>query len=266
MILINPSLECKIEKCITDKNGRFIILKLSFDEQSIVLVNIYAPNDVQQQLKFFSTLNQLLQEFAEEKILIAGDFNCALSPKDKIGGKSVTRKASVIKQIETLCASHNLRDIWRNINPELSRFTWRNKSLKIQCRLDYFLISEELCNLTKTCDILLAPESDHSAISIHIQSDSSAQKKGPGFWKFNTALLEDESYTAALRENILTFKAKYADLTDSGLKWDLIKMEIRGFTVKYSKRKAKRTRDKEKALQERIPYRHKPRNIHTIEA
>ena len=242
MILINPSLECKIEKCITDKNGRLIILKLSFDEQSIVLVKIYAPNDVQQQLKFFSTLNQLLQEFAEEKILIAGDFNCALSPKDKIGGKSVTRKASVIKQIETLCASHNLRDIWRNINPELSRFTWRNKSLKIQCRLDYFLISEKLCNLTKTCDILLAPESDHSAISIHIQSDSSAQKKGPGFWKFNTALLEDESYTAALRENILTFKAKYADLTDSGLKWDLIKMEIRGFTVKYSKRKAKRTR------------------------
>ena len=252
MILINPSLECKIEKCITDKNGRFIILKLSFDEQSIVLVNIYAPNDVQQQLKFFSTLNQLLQEFAEEKILIAGEFNCALSPKDKIGGKSVTRKASVIKQIETLCASHNLRDIWRNINPELSRFTWRNKSLKIQCRLDYFLISEDLCNLTKTCDILLAPESDHSAISIHIQSDSSAQKKGPGFWKFNTALLEDESYTAALRENILTFKAKYADVADSGLKWDLIKMEIRGFTVKYSKRKAKRTRDKEKALQERI--------------
>ena len=101
MILINPSLVCKIEKCITDKNGRFIILKLSFDEQSIVLVNIYAPNDVQRQLKFFSTLNQLLQEFAEEKILIAGDFNCALSPKDKIGGKSVTRKASVIKQIET---------------------------------------------------------------------------------------------------------------------------------------------------------------------
>ena len=252
MILINPSLQCKIERRITDKNGRFIILKLSFDEQSIVLVNIYAPNDAQQQLEFFSKLNQLLNEFTEEKLIIAGDFNCALSPKDKMGGKHVTRKAPVIKQIETLCASHNLRDIWRNLNPELSRFTWRNKSLKIQCRLDYFLISEELCNLTKTCDIVLAPESDHSAISIHIQSDISAQKKGPGFWKFNTALLEDESYIAALRENIPSFKAKYADLTDSGLKWDLIKMEIRGFTVKYSKRKAKIARDKESALQERI--------------
>ena len=64
MILINPSLECKIERVISDKNGRFIILKLSLDQQSIVVVNIYAPNDANQQMTFFSKLNQLLQEFA----------------------------------------------------------------------------------------------------------------------------------------------------------------------------------------------------------
>ena len=39
------------------------------------------------------------------------DFNCALSPKDKLGGTPATRKASVIKEIENLCESHNLRDI-----------------------------------------------------------------------------------------------------------------------------------------------------------
>ena len=48
MILINPLLDCKIEKIITDKNGRFIIQKISLDEQAIVLVNIYAPNDANQ--------------------------------------------------------------------------------------------------------------------------------------------------------------------------------------------------------------------------
>ena len=102
-------------------------------------------------------------------IIIGGDFNCALSPKDKLGGTPVTRKASVIKEIENLCESHNLRDIWRTLNPDLSRFTWRNKSLKVQCRLDFFLISDYLCNLTKKCEIMLSPESDHSAVSIHIQ-------------------------------------------------------------------------------------------------
>ena len=33
---------------------------------------------------------------------------------------------------------------------------------------------------------------------------------------------------------------------EPSLKWDLIKMEMRGFTVQYSKRKAKMLRDKEK--------------------
>ena len=138
-------------------------------------------------------------------------------------------KASVVKEIENLCESHNLRDIRRTLNPDLSRFTWRNKSLKVQCRLDFFLISDDLCNLTKKCEISLAPESDHSAVSIHIQSDILEQKKGPGFWKFNTTLLEDEVYIAALQENLPKFKEKYSDLTDSGLKWDLIKMEFYRF-------------------------------------
>ena len=97
MILINPSVDCKIEKTICDKNGRFIIIKLSLDEQSIVLVNVYTPNDATQQLGFFARLDQLLQEFSQDNIIIGGDFNCPLSAKDKIGGKPVTQKTKVIK-------------------------------------------------------------------------------------------------------------------------------------------------------------------------
>ena len=89
-------------------------------------------------------------------------------------------------------------------------------------------------------------------MSILIQSEALAQKKVPGFWKFNTALLQDESYIAALRIKIPEFKSKYSGLVDSTLKWDLIKMEIRGFTVKYSKQKAKAFKDREIALQEKI--------------
>ena len=39
---------------------------------------------------------------------------------------------------------------------------------------------------------------------------------------------------------------------DLGLRWDLIKMEIRGFTVEYTKLKARERRDEEKFLQNRI--------------
>ena len=56
MTLVNPKLDFKIEKCITDKNGRFIILDLVVDESHIVLVNIYAPNDANQQITFLKDL------------------------------------------------------------------------------------------------------------------------------------------------------------------------------------------------------------------
>ena len=52
MILINPKLDCKIEKCISDENGRYIILDVSVEDSRLILVNIYAPNDLNQQSNF----------------------------------------------------------------------------------------------------------------------------------------------------------------------------------------------------------------------
>ena len=49
-------------------------------------------------------------------------------------------------------------------------------------------------------------------------------------------------------ENIPAFIEKYRDVSDLGLKWDVIKMEIRSFTVQYSKRKARSEKDKENQL------------------
>ena len=50
--LINPVVYCKFEKVISDKQGRFIILKLSLEEKIIVHVNIYARNDSPNKLLF----------------------------------------------------------------------------------------------------------------------------------------------------------------------------------------------------------------------
>jgi len=252
MILINPKLDCKIENCISDRHGRYIILDVSIDDSRVTLVNIYAPNDLNQQSKFFKSLNHQLQNFSQQNIIIGGDFNCAMTDKDKKGGNPVAKKALVIKEIEQLCNMYNLVDIWRHINPHLESYTWRNKSHKIQCRLDFFLASEELCNLEASCKIFHAPETDHSAISLHFQAKAKKQQRGPGFWKFNDSLLTDVYYVNSLRENIASFKAKHTNVPDKGLKWDLIKMEIRGFTVKYAKTKAKLRKNEEAILQNKI--------------
>ena len=90
--LINCSVNFKVEKAIPDKQGRFIILKFSLEEKVIVLVKIYAPNDVAQQVALFKRLNQQLEEFAQDTIVIVVDFNCVLTSNDKRGGKPVSKK------------------------------------------------------------------------------------------------------------------------------------------------------------------------------
>ena len=47
MILINPRLDSKIEKCISDTDG----------DSHIVQEHIYTPNNVSQQIKFFKQLH-----------------------------------------------------------------------------------------------------------------------------------------------------------------------------------------------------------------
>ena len=74
LILIKSKTICKVEKQISDKNGRYILLDLELaDLQRIVLVNIYVPNDVNQQVSFFkelqrfplcTTLTYLVNEFS----------------------------------------------------------------------------------------------------------------------------------------------------------------------------------------------------------
>ena len=94
MILVNPKLELKIEKVISDNNGRYINLDATVDDSHVILINIYAPNDLNQHLAFFNDLQHTRQEFAQEYIIMGGDFNCAPHDKEKKGGNPVSKKNS----------------------------------------------------------------------------------------------------------------------------------------------------------------------------
>ena len=109
-------------------------------------------------------------------------------------------------------------------NISKKEFTWRDKAYKVQCRLDYFLTTPNLTKLTRNCNIIHAPGSNHSAVKLFIQSEALNKKLGPGFWKFNCSLLENEAYINELKENIKAYRNKFDYLDDKGLKWDLLKM------------------------------------------
>lgn len=78
------------------------------------------------------------------------------------------------------------------------------------------------------------------------------EQRGPGFFKFNNSLLDDKNFIEELKENIETYKEKYRDVTDKRLYWEMIKMEIRSFTIFFSKRRAKQRRNDEEMLQQEL--------------
>ena len=124
--------------------------------------------------------------------------------------------------------------------------------MKIQCRLDYFIVSKDIQSSLKYFKIIPNIFSDHSALSLSIISEEKEVKRGPGFWKFNNSLLTDKDYTELISQKIPEFASKYREVTDKGLLWEMIKMEIRAATILFSKRKARQKRDAEKKLLEKF--------------
>lgn len=77
----------------TDNMGRIIILRVKIGTKIIAIVNIYAPNDEQSQISFFSNLLKMLSALERDEIILCGDFNVCLNiDLDKIGGKSTQKK------------------------------------------------------------------------------------------------------------------------------------------------------------------------------
>ena len=130
---------------------------------------------------------------------------------DEVDGTSIERKQPVIREILNLCSNHKLQDVWRHPHPSRSQFTWRNNSLKVQCRLDYWLVSKDLFSTVTSTDITNPTFSDHSAVSLVIQSKDYA-KRGPGFWKINNSILKDNKFAAELAAKILEYNESKTQL------------------------------------------------------
>ena len=211
-------------KSYVDPEGRFVICDLNSSGKQITLANIYAPND--DNPNFFTPFFEHLTDFNCEDIIV-GDFNLVLDvEKDKKGGLARTHYKS-LEVINNFSENLDLVDVWRALNPNSLRYTWRQRKHEIHCRLDFFLISQcTLCN-TINADILQGYKTDHSMITLHISLHSNT--RGRGFWKLNTSFISDKNYVDQIKSVIVKTKEEYEkdDTVDPNLLWEMIKMKVR---------------------------------------
>ena len=255
-ILIKNSLEYSVEEKITDQEGRLIILKIEVQGSSFYLVNCYAPVDEKEQISFFNLLSEKLSEICmdENNLVIGGDFNVIFDPTlDKEGGRTKLKQQS-LNILYNIMENFDLIDIWRIRNADKRRFTWRQKTPLIQCRLDFWLISDVLQDLTVKTDIISAILTDHSAITIEFKS-SPIYNNGPSYWKLNTEHLYDKEYIDLINTNFpLWIKEFHEFQQDKRKLWDLIKYRIRQISGQFSKKKARERRITFNLLEKQLLY------------
>ena len=73
-----------------DKEGHYIMIKGSIQEEDITIVNIYAPN-IRAPQYIRQTLTDIKGEI-DSNTIIVGDFNTPLIPMDRASKQKIVRK------------------------------------------------------------------------------------------------------------------------------------------------------------------------------
>ena len=179
----------------------------------------------------------------ECELILGGDWNCVLEISKDVQGTK-TKYYNKSKNLTRLIKKYSLLDIWRIMHPSSKQYTWRNTSLKRASRLDFWLVNKTVKTKTSYTDIRPAIRADHNAISLKICTKQ--RKKGPGYWKINTNVLNDRVYQNSVSDIIQSIlRSCLPPLT----KWELFKVKIREYTQKYCKKKALEKRDQKLLLE-----------------
>ena len=115
----------------------FLILSVSINGLSLLLVNLYAPNS--DDPDFFLDVFAKVDQFTFSSLIIGGDFNAVLGPLDYQGGRQSHSNVKARDMINVLIDEFNLLDIWRHFHPNLRQYTRHQRNPKVCPDLILFL-------------------------------------------------------------------------------------------------------------------------------
>ena len=235
-----------------DGEGRILILDVEFNNEIFTIANIYAPcrNFQAQQIQFLKNLaSKLFENSRSNNHILSGDWNLYMSLLlDKLDSMPETNDNSLYREnLKSFLDVNGFVDVWRTLHPFERIFTWHRGDKR--SRLDYFFISEHLLNRLHDVRILPGIQTDHSLLELNLEMVKE-HERGRGFWKFPEYLLHDQEYVDKTKTLLQTKIAEY-QMEDLGFKWDLIKMDIRNFTIPYCSHQKKEKNKREKELNDK---------------
>ena len=162
-ILISDKIDFKIKNVTRDKEGHYIMIKGSNEEEYITIINIYAPNiGAPQYIRHL--LTAIKKEIDSNKIIV-GDLNTSLTPMDR---SSKMKKNKETEALKNTLNTMDLTDIYRTFHPKTTEYTFFSSAHGIVPRIDHILGHKSSLDKFKKIEIISSIFSDHNAMRLDI--------------------------------------------------------------------------------------------------
>ena len=113
---------------------------------------------------------------------------------------------------------------------------WFNSDFTIGSQLDKFFLSRDLSQFVENADITPCCLSDHDFVNLSFVLHAHASR-GPGIWKINNSLLEDESFRLFITERICDLVLCKVCYADPASWWDFLKKSLKQEIISFAREK-----------------------------
>ena len=143
-ILISDKIDFKATKFKRDKEGHYIMVKGSIQQEVLMILNIYGPNTgapryIRQALKD-------LQRGLDSHTIIVGDFNTPLSILDRSSRQKINKDT---QGLNSDLEQATLIDIYRTLHPKSTDYTFFSAPHHTYSKIDDIIGSKALLSKCK---------------------------------------------------------------------------------------------------------------------
>ena len=154
-------MDFKIKNVTRDKEGHYIMVKGSIQEEDITIINIYAPNIGAPQ--YIRQMLTTMKGEIDSNTIIVGDFNTSFTPMDRSSRQKVYKETQALN--DTI-GQIDLIDIYRTFHPKTADYTFFSSAHGTFSRIDHLLGHKSSLGKFKKIEIISSIFSDHNAVRL----------------------------------------------------------------------------------------------------
>uniref|UniRef100_A0A8C5R5F6 exodeoxyribonuclease III n=1 Tax=Leptobrachium leishanense TaxID=445787 RepID=A0A8C5R5F6_9ANUR len=149
-------------------DGRSVFVKGSIGGSIYTFANVYLPNIKQHE--YLTKSLRALETFTEGTLILGGDFNIPLVPREDSSSSSHRTPHRALCKICRSLQNLRLVDVWRALHPTTRDYTYYSSVHHTYSRLDYLFVSQFDLPLIQGSEIQATTWSDHAPVTMTIAS------------------------------------------------------------------------------------------------